>query len=508
MNLHPTAQAQANAAVNATTTHTATPSHPALDLLARYRAVWASAWVQRHELVGPRRLADEVAFLPAGLSLQETPPHPAPRRLAWVLMALLALAMLWACLGQVDIVAVASGRIVVSERTKVIQPLERSVINRILVNDGQTVTEGQPLVELDATSANADRSSLLQQAKAQLNDILRTTVLLHWLQHMPSQTGTTAPQLPSLAHARTQLDTWTQADHALAQIQLDTEWRDALARLQRFDAEKQRRIAEITTAQAMLSKLETTLPLARQREADIAQLSQQGFMAGHAGQDRTRERIELERDLATQQARLAEAQATLRESEHARIAWLAETRLAQSERRVQAELKLAQARQELAKAQRRETLTTLRAPVAGTVQQLAVHTAGGVATEAQALMVIVPQSADITAEVMLDNKDIGFVQASQPAEIKFETFPFTRYGTVEASVQHLAQDAVTDPKTGVAQFPATLVLAQSRLNIDGKAVHISPGMNVTAEIKTGQRRVIDFLLSPIVKAGRESLRER
>ena len=116
-----------------------------------------------HELAGPQRLADEAAFLPAALSLQDTPVHPAPRRAAIVICALFVIALLWACFGQVDIVAVAPGRIVVSERTKTIQPLEASVVKRVLVNDGDSVQAGQVLVELDATNASADQSSVQEQ---------------------------------------------------------------------------------------------------------------------------------------------------------------------------------------------------------------------------------------------------------------------------------------------------------------------------------------------------------
>ncbi|MEP6824171.1 MAG: HlyD family type I secretion periplasmic adaptor subunit, partial [Ramlibacter sp.] len=105
--------------------------HPAIELLSRYRAILGAAWRARHELAGPKRLADETAFLPAALSLQETPVHPAPRRLAYALMALFFLAVLWACFGQIDIVAVAPGRIVVSERTKLVQPLQNSVVQRV-----------------------------------------------------------------------------------------------------------------------------------------------------------------------------------------------------------------------------------------------------------------------------------------------------------------------------------------------------------------------------------------
>ena len=123
-------------------------------------------------------------------------------------------------------------------------------------------------------------------------------------------------------------------------------------------------------------------------------------------------------------------------------------------------------------------------------------------------MVVVPDSDEVTALVQVANLDIGFVNRGQAAEVKLETFPYTQYGTVPATVSVLGGDAVTDEKTGTSTYPATLTLGRRKMQIDGKSVPLSPGMNVTAEFKTGQRRIIEFLLSPIVKAGRESLRER
>lgn len=216
---------------------------------------------------------------------------------------------------------------------------------------------------------------------------------------------------------------------------------------------------------------------------------------------------ELERDLATQQARLQEALAASREAEQTRRAYIAEVRRALSERNMQADLKQEQTFQEFAKATYREQLTTLTAPVTGTVQQLAVHTEGGVVTEAQPLMVIVPDSAGVIAEVTLENKDIGFVSAGQEVAIKLETFPFTRYGTVKAKVEKVTQDAVNDEKRG-AIFPALVSLNETHIKVDGSSIRISPGMNVTAEIKTGRRRLIEYLLSSIQRTGTESLRER
>ena len=259
--------------------------------------------------------------------------------------------------------------------------------------------------------------------------------------------------------------------------------------------------------QQTIAKLETTIPMAQTRETDFKKLVNEGFISSHATQDKTRERVELERDLATQRARLSEAQSSLNEAVQSRAAYLAETRRTLNDRNAVATSKAQQLTQDAAKASQRERLTQLTAPVAGTIQQLAVQSVGGVVTSAQPLMVVVPDAARVTAEVSVANLDIGFVNAGQQAEVKLETFPYTKYGTVKASIDRVTADAVTDEKKG-SFYPANLSLADSHMTIDGKRISISPGMNITAEIKTGQRRVIEYLLSPIQRAGNESLRER
>lgn len=475
------------------------PRHPIIELLTRYREISGAVWQARAELAGPTRLADEAAFLPAALSLQETPIHPAPRRMAYAIMALFVIALAWAIFGKVDIVAVAPGRIVVSERTKLVQPLERSVVKKVLVKDGDVVQAGQSLVELDPTMAIADKASVDEQVKAAESDKLRARAMLDALPDASAH-GQRNPKPVFPAH-------WSGKEVASCLAQLAAEWSDITAKLAKLASEISRRQAEIGTIREVVGKLEATVPLARQRELDVNKLAQEGFMSGHAAQDRMRERMELERDLATQRGRLLEAQAALRENESARASYLAEVRRTLSDREAQADFKRQQTSQDQAKARQREKLTLLTAPVSGTVQQLAIHTSGGVVTEAQTLMVIVPEGAHVTAEVTMENKDVGFISTGQRAEIKLETFPFTRYGTVPATVSRVSGDAVNDEKRG-ALFPATLTLGATHIDVDGKPIRLSPGMNLTAEIKTGQRRVIEFLLSPIQRAGNESLRER
>ena len=508
----------------------AKPRHPALELLARYKAIFAAAWARRAELAGPARLADEAAFLPAALSLQDTPVHPAPRRIAFALMALFAIAVLWAIFGKIDIVATAPGRIIVSDRTKVIQPLEASVVRKVLVKDGDRVIAGQVLVELDATNANADKASVSEQLSAATSEVIRTQALLKGLSGSPSQpTSQPTSQLLSKQELLAPVSIGLEANltgkndlktaqnpqngqnHtqmlAQTQAQLQSEWQDIRAKLARLDAEQARRQAEIATVQETIAKLQATIPMAQTRETDFKKLVTEGFISSHASQDKTRERVELERDLATQRARLLEAQSALNEAAQSKAAYIAETRRTLNDRNAQATSKAQLLTQDESKASQRERLTQLTAPVAGTIQQLAVHSVGGVVTPAQPLMIVVPDSARVTAEISIANLDIGFVNAGQQAEVKLETFPYTRYGTVKAKVDLVSADAVTDEKKG-SYYPATLTLAVKDMNIDGKRVSISPGMNITAEIKTGQRRVIEYLLSPIQRAGRESFRER
>lgn len=467
---------------------------PWRELLARYADIFRCAWEQRAELAGPSRLADERAFLPAVMVLQETPPHPAPRRVIAALCGFFTLALLWACLGQVDIVAVAQGRIVVSERSKQIQPLETSVVKSIHVQEGSKVSSGQLLIELDATMTQADAARIAQERTAAWSERLRSQAMLAALERL---------QVPQLSPSSELRPPEAEAARAL----LASDWADVSAKLGRLQAELQRRVAEKLTAEHLVGKLQAMLPLVEAREQDYRQLSAQGFVSGHAGQDRSRERIEVEKDLATAQARLQEARAAVNESEHGRQSFLAETQRSWRERLAQAELKTLELGEESVKAQKRQSLTRLTAPVSGTVQQLAVHTSGGVVTPAQVLLVLVPDDAEVTAEVVLENKDVGFVRQGQAAEIKLETFPYTRYGTVGAELRHVSADAVNDEKRG-AIFPATLVLQRHSIEVDGRNIRLAPGMNVTAEIKTGRRRVIDFLLSPLKAQVHESLVER
>jgi hemolysin D len=212
-------------------------------------------------------------------------------------------------------------------------------------------------------------------------------------------------------------------------------------------------------------------------------------------------------DLRTQERRVSEFNAGIKELD-ARIEFTRSGFHRQVlEGLAEAERSVASTQQELIKAEIRATSRTILAPVDGVVQQLAVHNIGAVVTPAQDLMVIVPQNGALEVEALLENKDIGFVEVGQSTEIKIDTFPFTKYGTIAGQVVDLSNDAVSDEQRGLV-YKMRVAMDRSEIDVNGRRVRLSPGMSVSVESKTGTRRLIEYFLSPLLRFADESVRER
>jgi hemolysin D len=464
------------------------------DLISRYAAIFRHVWKERKSLDPHPRLPHEAQFLPAALELQETPVSPAPRITMWLLIAFALIALLWAIFGHMDVVATAQGKIVPGDRTKVIQPIETATVKAIHVTDGQAVKAGDVLIELDATNTTADSTRLANDLATARLQAARARALLAAI------ASGRAPMLGPVPGI--------DADRrSHEQRVLEGQYHEYQAKLARIDADNVRRAAELASTREVVSKLEQTVPIAKRRAQDFKNLVDRKFVSEHGYLEKEQSRIELEADLATQKSRLHELEAAIEGGRSERAALIAEFRRLSLDSLNEAEQKSTTATQELIKADSRGKLMTLTAPVDGTVQQLAVHTIGGVVTEAQPLMMVVPKDNPIEVEAYVENKDIGFVNPGQEAVVKIETFPFTKYGTIEAQVAYVSNDAVNDEQRGLI-FPARVNLGRSTIQVENKTVNLSPGMAVTVEVKTAQRRVIEYFLSPLLQYKDESLRER
>ncbi|WP_407117517.1 HlyD family type I secretion periplasmic adaptor subunit [Bradyrhizobium sp. LMG 9283] len=460
---------------------------------------------------------NELEFLPAALEIVETPPSPLGRAVAASLTAFLVIAIAWAYLGRIDVIATAQGKVVPTGRVKQVQPLEAGMVSAINVKDGDRVKQGDILVTVDQTSAKADRDRILPELQHARLDVARLSALTAGLSGDLRPVGFAPPgDIPFQEVARARANMVAQAEQQIAKIN-------------GLNEQIAQRRAEVDGISATIEKIEAELPLLIET-ADIREKAMKIQYGNRIAHLEAQMRLTEQRhELVVQQRHGVEAGA----AERSLVAQLDQARAdyarGLSSDLADAEQKVAQLSEDLVKAERRLHDQILRAPIDGTVQQLAIHTVGGVVTPAQTLMVIVPAESKLEIEAMVANKDIGFVREGNEAAIKVDTFNFTKYGLLHGRVTSVSRDAVarerpvqqgmgaqkpsdlattSEPAGQELLYVAHTALDQTQMLVDDRMVDVEPGMAVTVEIKTGRRRIIEYLLSPLMRYKHESLRER
>jgi hemolysin D len=458
--------------------------------------------------------SDDLAFLPAALEIVERPPSPIGRSIVYSLIGLFCIALAWAIFGHVDIVASAKGKIVPSGRVKIIQPFETGVVRAIHVRDGQTVRAGETLIELDPTINQAELKQHKSDLAAAQLDVARLQA--------------------ELADGDPLVNFKPPADAPPALVAIERSFlidqvAEQQAKLGVLDRQRQQKQDEHATVEATISKLEALLPILQER-LNIRKTLYEHTTGSKANYlELLQAFTEQEHELDVQKRRAAEAEAAIATIDEQRTEAIKEYRRARYSELAEAERKAKDIGEDLIRAQHRIALQALTAPVDGTAQQLAIHTIGGVVTPAQQLLVVVPYDSHLEIEAMILNRDIGFVQAGQDAEIKVDAFDFNRYGLIHGKVVSVSRDAITRPKpldssrdpnqSGAETessepanqelvYAARISLDRTRMQVDDRLVNLEPGMAVTVEIKTGSRRIISYLVSPLMTHSREALRER
>jgi hemolysin D len=460
------------------------------------------------------RRAEELAFLPAALEIVETPPSPTGRAMVLVLVALFCAALAWSAWGTIDIVASASGKVVSGGRSKVVQPFETGVVRAIRVQDGQTVRTGDVLIELDSTVNAADRDHLHDDLLAERLNVARLRAALASGEDGVAELVAPAEANPVLVA--------TQRQFLANQV---NEHRAKVAALARQEAQKE---AEHETILATIHKLEALIPVIQQRVDIRKTLMEKEIGSKLTYYEILQLLVEQEEELNVQKSHLQEAKAAVAAIRQTRAQAVAEYNKSLSDELARSEQKANGLAQDLIKAQQKTRLQKLTSPVDGIVQQLAVHTVGGVVTPAQALLVIVPNDSRLEIEAMISNRDIGFVAAGQSAEVKIDTFNFTRYGLLHGEVLSVSQDAIirdrpperaseralgaqhdsSEPNGQELNYEARISLDRQQMQVEDRMVNLAPGMAVTVEIKTGSRTILSYLLSPLRRYRQEIMRER
>ncbi len=459
-----------------------------------------------------RRRDHETAFLPATLEVIETPPSPIGRAIGATIIAVFCVAVIWASLGEVDMVATAPGKIVPSGRTKTVQPFEAGVVRAIRVRDGASVKAGDVMIELDPTISAADVEHARSDLVGAELDVARLRAALAG----PTDSDFAPP---------------AGAGEGLVETHrrfLASQTAEHNARIAEIDGQLAQKAAERDTITAMIAKIEATIPPLMERVNVRRTLYERQVGTKLIYLSEFQDLVGQQHELLVQQSRRREADAAIDALTETRSKAEAEYRRILFDELTKAEQKAAGLAQDVIKAERKAKLQILTAPIDGIVQQLVVHTIGGVVTPAQPLAVVVPRDSELEIEAMVSNRDIGFVFAGQDAEIKVDTFNFTRYGLLHGRVHSVSRDAIardrheepsraaptgaqtttSEPNGQELVYAARVVLDRAQMEIEGGPVQLLSGMAVTVEIRTGSRRIISYLLSPLVRYRQEVLRER
>jgi hemolysin D len=476
--------------------------------LARHFAILRLSWRMQDEADRTKRTITDHEFLPAALEITERPPSPGLRWLMLLLCGMFAVAIIWSVIGKVDVVAVATGKTIPATNVKLIQPIEIGAVRGIHVRNGQHVRKGQLLIELDSTLTVAD--------EAQATQGLRNATLIE------------ARNDALLAHLAGRPERFI-APPGTSRVVADTQRQFIATAVDEYEAEragleqsKGESAAALAGAEAEILKLRQTLPLVEQQLSARKELAEKGYFSKIRLLEYEQLRLEHIQNIAVQRANAAKARAAMANADAQIMRLRAAFGKAAVTDLAEAQDKSRLAAEELHKSSRRRQYQQLRAPVDGTVQQLAISTIGGVVEPAKPLMVIVPDDAAIEVEAQILNKDIGFVREGQAVRVKLEAFPFTDYGLVEGQVASISRDAIDLGQQGSAASrdeqgrpPATGLVYAARIRLDQRDIRIGkrlqpigPGLAVQAEIKTGERRIIQYLLSPIAQAVDEAARER
>ncbi len=424
-------------------------------------------------------------FLPEAAEIEETPPSPFGRIILWTIVLVMVAAFLWSYFGKVDEEVVARGKVIPDGMVKVIQPRETGVIRAIHVEEGQKVRKGDLLIELDPTITQAELESSERSLKINRYDMARLKAELKG---------------EEIDGAGKNPDKLLLLQKSLKQARED-EHRAKVASLELVISQKR---TALLSSEESIPKLEKTLELVAKQEEALRQLAEKGYASIMEHLQRQKELVRTEKELNEQRKSAEQIRDSLKEAEKNLEALKKERERSILGEILEKERNITVLEGEFTKASRRSQLEKLYSPVNGTVHVLAIHTIGGVVTSAQPIVTIVPEGTPLIVEAMALNKDVGFIHPGQKAELKLDTFPFQKYGTIEAELFFVSPDAQEDQKIGLV-YKIKLRPNRFKIRVKEKDIPLSPGMAVTAEIKTGERRVIEFFISPFIKHVDESL---
>ena len=423
---------------------------------------------------------------------QKKPPVTA-RTLGYILLMIPVIALLWSVLAEVDVNVDAVGTLVPKGRTKVIQPAEAGVVRTIYVQNGDRVKAGALLVELDASIATSEYALLVQEsdrAKAQLS------ILQALLQNVDDPLSRWTPPADM-----------TENDQQIYRHALLTRSGNQREKIAGIAQEGQAIKAEIITIETNISKIKASLPLLQERYESKKTLNDRGLGIKDELLELEERLLSQNEEIKVQNARLQELKEKLLSNQSVSRQAQSDFELALSGEIIETKAALRTAEASLPSSRYKKEQARIIAPVDGIIEQSILRAPGQVVQAAEQIMLIVPESDILEAEIKLVNKDVGFIEINQPVDIRIDTFQFTKYGSIQGKIKDIASDSIEDPDMGFI-YTTRVSMERDFMEVEGRKIPLSSGMSITVAIKIGKRRVIEFLLAPLLRYKENAFRER
>lgn len=434
-------------------------------------------------------------FKPAVISIQDQPPSPSGRLLLWFVCLIIFLAIGWSFIASIDIISSSQGKIVPIGSIKIIQSNSSGVIKEIRVKDGVFVTAGEVLVVLDTESAIAEKTSLEKSYEAELLKNIRSTAMLESINNLkiknPDFSNINIPESTKL----------------IQKILFEEEYKKFNSELLIIQEETNQKIHELEGITKNIIQYQKTYDLLNKKLNLVKPLLQEGGISQFQYMEYEERALREENDLNSYITKERQIKASIKENKEKYQSIYITTKREHLLAIEDSYNNMNKIKEDIVKNEVIIKYGNIKAPVSGFIQELKYHTIGGVVEPAKELLKIVEAGSELEVETFILSKDIGFVQKGMPVAIKLDSFQFTKYGFIHGIVRNISEDAINDEKLGLV-YPTKIKLDKNYINIDGKNIKLNYGMSLTAEIKTGQRKVIEFFISPIMKHVNESIKER
>lgn len=437
---------------------------------------------------------DKYEFLPSALEIIEKPSSPVGRGIIWIIFIFILFIVVWSIVSKVDVVSNARGKIIPSGKLKTIQPLEEGIIKKIYVEEGQSVKKGDLLVEFDSTMKKADTV------------VIKKTLALYKLElELKEHTiKDKFVKIKDILNRYKDVDTSKIYSEYNAYISEKKVYESALNEIKltmaRSRVELQKTISSLNQAKNKYSllKIETK---------SYNQLKELGGVTEHDWLAKQTEMKIAQEEIAIKEAECKSIEIIINETEAQLENHIRKHEFELNSKILELQREILYFEGNLTKIQKQYELKKIYSPADGRINQIGITTVGGIATPASVIMTVVPEKTPLVAELLVLNKDIGFVEIGQIVEMKLDTFPFQRHGLLVGSVVRISPDAYNDEKLGLV-YKVVVDIKENNVTHNGKIIQLVSGLSMTGEIKTGKRRVIEFFLSPIIKYKDESLKVR